>query len=342
MNQIAPTYIRQVLFIALIASIFGVLAWHLRFFIPALLGAYTLYVILRGPLFFLTERWHWHRKLASVILLLLSCLVVVLPINWLVGLLETQVIALFNNSENLFKNAKDVVQSIENQYHITLLTDDNIKAVSDWGVMKIQGVLGATVNGLALLIAMYFMLWFMLVEGKKMERSFFKWLPLKDENTAFVQEHLNNMVWGNALGIPLMGIVQGFAALMMYALMGVENPWLWFAITFFAGMMPIAGAALAYVPLSLILLAQGAQVKAIFIFLYGFIVVGSVDNIARMWVMRKINQTHPLITLFGVIAGLQLFGFIGFVFGPILIDLFILLLKIYHKEFHPKPLAHQT
>jgi predicted PurR-regulated permease PerM len=236
----------------------------------------------------------------------------------------------------LFKNANDIIQSIENQYHVTLLTDENIKAASDWGVQKIQGVVGATVNGLALLVAMYFMLWFMLTEGKKMEQSFFDWLPLKDENIAFVQQHLNNMVWGNALGIPLMGIVQGFAALLVYWLMGVENPWLWFAVTFFAGMMPIAGAALAYVPLSLILLSQGDQLKAIFIFLYGFVVVGSVDNIARMWVMRKINQTHPLITLFGVIVGLQLFGFIGFVFGPILIDLFILLLKIYQKEFHSK------
>ncbi len=340
MNHISPTYIRQVLLIALIASIFGVLVWYLRFFIPALLGAYTLYVLLRGPLFYLTERWHWHRKLASGLLLLLSCLIIVLPINWLAGLLQTQVVALFDNAENLFKNANEIIQSIENQYHVSLFTDENIKAISDWGVLKIQGIVGATVNGLALLLSMFFMLWFMLAEGKKMEHSFFTWLPLKNENVSFVRDHLNNMVWGNALGIPLMGVVQGFAALLVYWLMGVDNPWLWFSVTFIAGMMPIAGAALAYVPLSLILLSQGAQAKALFIFVYGFVVVGSVDNIARMWVMRKINQTHPLITLFGVIVGLQLFGFIGFVFGPILIDLFILLLKIYHKEFHVK-LAEQ-
>jgi predicted PurR-regulated permease PerM len=141
------------------------------------------------------------------------------------------------------------------------------------------------------------------------------------------------MVWSNALGIPLMGVVQGLAGLLAYWLVGVDDPWLWFAITFVSGMLPVIGVALAYVPLSLILLANGLQWEALFIFLYGFIVVGSVDNLARMWLLQKIGHVHPVITLFGVIVGLKLFGFIGFIFGPILISMFILLLRIYHKEF---------
>jgi predicted PurR-regulated permease PerM len=52
-----------------------------------------------------------------------------------------------------------------------------------------------------------------------------------------------------------------------------------------------------------------------------------------MWLLNKIGHTHPLITLFGVIIGLQLFGFIGFIFGPIMIAMFLLLVKIYMKEF---------
>ena len=122
--------------------------------------------------------------------------------------------------------------------------------------------------------------------------------------------------------------------MLIYWLADIPNPWFWFAITFLAGMLPVVGVALAYVPLSLLLLSEGEQGKAVLIFLYGFIIVGSVDNLARMWLMKKISRTHPLITLFGVIVGLQLFGFIGFVFGPILISLFILLLRIYQKEFH--------
>lgn len=81
-----------------------------------------------------------------------------------------------------------------------------------------------------------------------------------------------------------------------------------------------------------ILLSQGMEGKALFIFLYGLIVMGSVDNIARMWVLKKIGSTHPLVTLFGAIAGVKLFGFVGFIFGPILISMAILLFRIYQKE----------
>lgn len=326
--------VRQMFLILLIAAIFGVLFWNLRFFLPALLGAYTLYVLLRGLLFFLTERWKWPMRLAASVLVLLSFIAVLLPLNWVFSMLRDRVVSLFQNSDQLLQNAERIVHSVETQYGVTLLTPENVKNLSDWSVQLVQSVIGATVNGIGLVLAMYLILWFMLTEGKKMEHSFFNWLPLRRENVEYVRKHLNDMVWSNALGIPLMGVVQGLVALLMYWLLGVEDPWLWFAVTFISGMLPVVGVALAYVPLTLILLANGQEWQALLIFLYSFIVVGSADNVARMWLLKKIGHTHPLITLFGVIAGLKMFGFIGFVFGPIMISLFILLLKIYHKEFH--------
>ncbi len=334
MSHIPATSIRQVFLILLIAAIFGVLFWKLHFFVPALLGAYTLYVLLRNPLFFLTGRWKWPTNLAAAVLLLVSFIAVLLPFNWLFMLLESRLISLFKNSDQLRENAERIIKVLEAKYEISLLTPENMASFSNWLVGAAQSVVGATVNGLGLLLATYFILWFMLTEGKKMERSFFDWMPLRHENVAFVRKQLNDMVWGNALGIPLMGLVQGLAGLLIYWLLDVQDPWLWFAITFVAGMMPVLGVSLAFVPLSLIFLSQGEEGKALVMFLYGFIIMGSVDNFARMWLLKKISHTHPLITLFGVVVGLQLFGFIGFVFGPILISLFILLLHIYHKEFH--------
>lgn len=334
MNPVSNITVRQFFLILLISALFGVLFWNLRFFLPALLGAYTLYVLLRGLQFRLTERWKWPVRLSATVLVILSLIAVLLPFNWAFSMLSDRVIGLFQNSDQLLQNAESVITSVENQYNIHLLTDENIKNFSDWAVREMQSVIGATVNGIGLVLAMFFLLWFMLAEGKKMEHSFFNWLPLRRDNVEYLRRHLNDMVWSNALGIPLMGIVQGFAALLMYWLLGVEDPWLWFVVTFIAGMMPVIGVALAYVPLTLILLSKGLEWQALAILLYGFFVVGSVDNIARMWVLKKIGHTHPLITLFGVIAGLKMFGFIGFVFGPIMIAMLIVLLRIYHKEFH--------
>ncbi|MBX2891699.1 MAG: AI-2E family transporter [Saprospiraceae bacterium] len=340
-NQIPGIQVRQSLLLLLIAVIFGVLFWNLRFFLPALLGAYTLYVLLRGPLVFLTEKWKWRKKAAVAALLLTSFLILLFPSYWIFGMLEKRLIALLMNSEQLIQNASDILRKLEARFGIDLLTPDNINNVAGWGMTEAQRIVNATLGGLGLLLAAYFIVWFMLTESERMERSFFNWLPLKDENRDYVRTQLNDMVWANALGIPLMGLVQGFAAVIVYGLMGVENPWLWFAITFVAGMLPVLGVALAYIPLSLILLAEGMEFKALVIFLYGFIVVGSVDNLARMWLLKKIGHVHPIITLFGVIVGLKLFGFIGFIFGPILIALFILLLRIYQKEFD-KPVIPKT
>ncbi|MFN7200087.1 MAG: AI-2E family transporter, partial [Bacteroidota bacterium] len=68
-------------------------------------------------------------------------------------------------------------------------------------------------------------------------------------------------------------------------------------------------------------------------FVFGFGVIGTVDNFLRFTLLRKIGDVHPLVTVFGVIAGLSLFGFIGLIFGPLLISLLLLLIRIYRSEF---------
>jgi predicted PurR-regulated permease PerM len=98
-------------------------------------------------------------------------------------------------------------------------------------------------------------------------------------------------------------------------------------------MLPVVGAALAYVPLALIFFANNEVGRGIFMLIYGFGVIGTVDNVFRFTLAKKIGNIHPLVTVFGVIIGLSIFGFIGLIFGPLLISLFLLLLKIYSNEF---------
>jgi predicted PurR-regulated permease PerM len=81
------------------------------------------------------------------------------------------------------------------------------------------------------------------------------------------------------------------------------------------------------------LYAQGHTGKAIALGIWGLGVVGLVDNLFRFLLNKKLGDIHPLITIFGVLVGIQLFGFIGLIFGPLLISLFILLLRIYSSEF---------
>jgi predicted PurR-regulated permease PerM len=135
------------------------------------------------------------------------------------------------------------------------------------------------------------------------------------------------------LGIPLVAIFQGIIALIGYLILGVPDPFFWFVITAIGSMIPFIGTAIGIIPVVILLIAQGDNWQAIAMLIYGFVVVGSTDNLIRLYILDRLAAVHPLITLFGVIVGVQLFGFIGLIFGPLLISLFLLILKIYKKEY---------
>lgn len=141
------------------------------------------------------------------------------------------------------------------------------------------------------------------------------------------------MVRSNALGIPLVAIAQGIVALIGFLIFGVEDPFFWFVIVTIGSMIPFVGTLIGIVPVFILEISSGNSFTAWAILIYGLVVVGSTDNIIRLYVLKRLDNVHPLITLIGVIVGVPLFGFIGLIFGPLLISLFLVLLTIYRKEY---------
>ncbi len=334
MDRISISLLRQSLLSALIVVIAGLLLWKLYWIGPAVLSAYTLYVLLQNPWNFLVNRWKWSPRMAALALMVGSLAVLALVLYKLGSMLSQKLAFLREHPDQWMLQVESIVRNAEQRSGIQLNTAENLKGLVAFGVVEAESLLGATLNGLAILLLAYFILYFMLANSSSVEAGFREWLPLKPENSTYFRHKLDTLVYSNALGIPFMGFVQGLAGLLIYWLLGIPDIWLWFAATCIAGMLPIAGVALVYVPLSITLFAQGNATGASILFAYGFIVMGSVDNLARMWFLKKIGNTHPLITLLGVIAGIPLFGFIGLIFGPILVSLFLTLVKLYEKEFY--------
>lgn len=334
--MISNIKIRQVFLILIIAILGALIFWQLKNYISAFLGAYTLFILLRKWHLYLIIKRKWKQSIAALLLILFSILVFVLPLNALLGMIAQRIIPLVQNYPQLLSSIEQNVHQLESQYHIDILTQENIKSVGDWAVKELQGMLGATFNGALGVALMFFVLYFMFIEHKTMERGLFRLLPISEKSITYLKAHLNNLVFSNAVGIPLVAIVQGLLGLIMYWILGVPDAMLWFIATCVAAVIPVLGAALVYVPLSILLFTQGLQTQAAVLFVYGFAVIGSADNIFRFWLQKKIGDTHPLVTIFGVIIGLNLFGFIGLVFGPILFSLLILFFEIYKLEFGTK------
>ena len=328
--------IRQIFFLLIIVLLGLLLFLELYTFLPALLGAVTLYIVLRRRMFHLTTKKKWKKSLAATVLMILSLIVILLPIGVLINMLSSKITFAIQNSNELIAALKTIARDLQERFGVEIVSNNTINKFGDFIANGIPKILGATFNTLGTIFFMFFILYFMLVNGKKMESDIYEHIPLKDENVVKLGKEVKIMVLSNAVVIPVIAILQGIVGLIGYLIIGVKEPWFWFVVTCITAMLPIVGAALAYIPLALIFFANGDIGKGIFMVIYGFGVIGTVDNVFRFTLAKRIGNVHPLVTVFGVIIGLSLFGFIGLIFGPLLISLFLLLLKIYSNEFITK------
>jgi predicted PurR-regulated permease PerM len=332
-NTIDQNRLRQIVFLLLITGLGVLLFIELYTFLPAALGAATLYILLRKSMFYLSEKKKWRPGAAALLLMFVSLILILLPIWMLVDMLYDKVTYAVSHANEWIVAIKETIADFELRYKVELLSDENIARIGNTISTAVPKILGATFNGLTAIFFMYFILYFMFVSGREMEKVLYDYIPLQDRNVERLEKEIHTMVVSNAIGIPVVAVAQGVVGLFGYWLIGVDEPLFWFGVTCIAGMIPVIGAALAYIPLTVMFLADGAIGQGIAMAIYGFGIIGTVDNVLRFSLLRKIGDVHPLTTVFGVIIGLNLFGFIGLIFGPLLISLFNLLLRIYSSEF---------
>lgn len=333
MKILKESLIRQLVLIAVILVLMGIVFYELRMFLPSFLGAYTLYILLRRPMFYLTVVRKWNKQLVTLMLILATVLVLILPAQALVRTITNKLLPYLQNSQDIYAKLDLFVQDLEKRFAVELLSEENIANARDWLVKEGGIVLSATLNSIAIFMIMYFLLYYMLMYGREMERRLTDLLPMDEKVSQSLKRHMNSMVFSNAIGVPMVAFFQSLVAMIGYLIAGVDEPVLWTTMTFITSFVPMVGSMIIYVPLSILLIYGGETGHGIFLLFYCFLVVGSVDNVFRFWLQKKIGDTHPLITIFGVIVGLKLFGFLGLIFGPILISSLILLIKLYSEQY---------
>lgn len=166
-----------------------------------------------------------------------------------------------------------------------------------------------------------------------MERYLQRFIPLKEENVQLLSTETKNMIKANAIGIPVLAIIQGLIAAIGYWIFGVKDWGLWGFLTGVCSMIPIVGTALIWVPLTAYLFASDKTGHATGLLIYAVVLITNIDYVVRLTLLRKFMDVHPLITVLGVIIGIGLFGFWGVIFGPLLVSYFIILIRIYMNEF---------
>ena len=332
MKHISPNIIRQV-FILLLIILLGVLIFQETLpYLSGVLGAITIYVILQKPMEFLLEK-KWNSKFSALFLMLVSFLCILIPITGLGIMMGSKIENAVDNSQKVINAGKEQLGRIESYFNMNMTSDVDTGAITSWLSDKLQNFAGGTFNMVISITLMYFLLYFMLINKKKLKTSLFEYIPIKDESLKLIGKETNANVKANALGIPLVAIGQGIVSLVGFLIFGVSNPFFWAAIVTVGSMIPFIGSALGTIPVFLLALSNGDNFQAWGILIYGIVAIGATDNLFRLLILKRLDDVHPLITLVGVLVGVPLFGFIGLIFGPLLISLFLIIIKIYKKQY---------
>ncbi|WP_300434091.1 AI-2E family transporter [Christiangramia sp.] len=332
MDRLKPSLVRQIFVLLLILFLTVLIFREILPYLSGVLGAVTLYVILKGWMKKLINRG-WKPPLAASFLMAGSFVGILIPVTLITIMLTSKIGKAVANSERVLRALKDQLNTLEDNLGYNLSSSIDTSSITNWVSYNLQNLAGGTFNAFIAIGIMYFMLYYMLTNRESLRESMITYIPLGKDNLRIIGEESNQLVKSNALGIPLVAFVQGIIALIGFLIFGVPDPFFWFVITAIGSMIPFIGTALGILPAAILLFAQGQDFQGIAMLIYGFVVVGSTDNIIRLYVLERLASVHPLITLFGVIVGVPLFGFIGLIFGPLLISLFLLILKIYKKEY---------
>lgn len=325
--------LKQSLFLIALFALGGFLLWLGREFINASLAALIFYILFRQPFFYLTEHKKWNKQLTIVLLIFVSAILLVLPFFLATIMLSSKVAYVIQHYQELLQYLQQWSVRAKEYIGVDLLSQDSVNKLTTLAANTVPKFISATVGALIDVFVLYFMFYFMLANAQSMEHGVRKHLPFKFENNQLLIRELKRQTIASSIGVPALVIVTAIVAGIGYWIFGVANPFFWGVLTGIGSVLPVIGIGLIWVPVVVYLFVSGHTGAGIGLLLYCIIVFSIVENGFRIFVLKKLGDIHPLITFFGVLMGLEMFGFVGIIFGPLMISYFLILLKIYQNEY---------
>lgn len=318
----------------IIVLILGLIIFtKLSSFLSGLLGALTIYILVRKQMIYLTEKRKMGRSLSAILISTEAVLCFLVPVSLFVWLLVSKLQNINLDPQIVIAPIEQMASAIKEKTGYDVMSSNSLSFVIS-ALPQIGQTLMGSIGSLAVnLFVMIFVLYFMLVGGTQMENYIHDIMPFSQKNADEVTHKINRIIRANAIGIPLLAIIQGTVALIGYFIFGAPNALLMGFLTCFATIIPLVGTTLVWVPIAAYLALTGDWTHAIGLALYGGLIIAQCDNLIRFVLQKKMANTHPLITIFGVIIGLRLFGFMGIIFGPLLLALFLLFVDMFKKEY---------
>jgi predicted PurR-regulated permease PerM len=185
-------------------------------------------------------------------------------------------------------------------------------------------------------VMMLIALFFFLVRGDDLVHWLDSMSPLERGQTAELLSTFRKVSYAVVASSAVTAAVQALAALAGFLIARVPSPVFFALVTFFFAFIPAIGAAVVSLFAAALLLVTGHPYMALFLSAWGLVVVGLVDNLVKPLLIRRGLEIHGGIVFFSLIGGLAMFGAIGLVVGPLVVAMFLAVLRLYHRDYSPR------
>jgi predicted PurR-regulated permease PerM len=342
-----PQTISNIVLLVLMFLISALFLSMISHFLMALLLA-GIFSAMAQPVYRrITGLFGGRHRAASLVTLLLFCLMVLVPVSALVSIITAQAIKVGQSVTPLVQRQIrttgrffEYLQRIPYYDEILPYHDQIISSAGELA-NKVGGFLvnslsaGAigTVNFIFMFFVFLYVSYFFLIDGKLLLDRILLYLPLESRDEQRLLDRFTSVTRATLKGTALIGVLQGGLAGVAFAVVGIEAAVFWGTVMTALSIIPALGSALIWVPAAIIMVVSGSYLKAIGLTLFCGLIVGSLDNVLRPRLVGKDTQMHDLMIFFGTLGGITLFGLIGFIIGPIIAALFVTIWDIYGEVF---------
>jgi predicted PurR-regulated permease PerM len=305
-------------------------AWASLPFLGGLLGAVVLAVLLAPPQRRLAPRIGARRS--SLLLTVASAVLLVAPAALMLA--------------SIVQEAPRLLQRVLASAALARLSELRVgpldvgaqlaeagRSVLTWGsarlVIAAAGVTNAVLNLLLAVVGLYYL----LPHGAAVWRRVRVFIPFSDGGVDHLAERFTSITEAALLGILVTALSQGLTVSLGFRVVGLPNPLLWGGVTALVSVLPILGSSLVWVPGVVVLVLSGRPGAALALGLIGGVIASNVDNVVRPVVYRRVSGLHPMASLLGAFAGVEMFGLIGLILGPLAIAYCLELVRLYEVEY---------
>jgi len=166
-------------------------------------------------------------------------------------------------------------------------------------------------------------------DGKVIVNRIRSGLPFEEAQRLEVVNNTHSLIFATVLSTVVAALVHGVVGTLAFALTGINSPVFWGVLMGFFSFIPLIGTALVWVPLSLSLMLGGHLAAGLILAGVCSVVLGMIDNFVRPWLISGRAEMSMLLIFIGVLGGIEVFGLLGVVLGPIIIAIAATLLGVY-------------